>query len=176
MNQPNSSTEATSTQSTAGAASSVSSADKRELVITRVLDAPRELVFKLWTDPKHVARWWGPKWFTNPVCELDARPGGAIRIDMADPDGVIYPMKGVFQEVLAPERLVFSNFALEDEQGDAQLEGVTTVTFAEHEGKTKLTLHVVMLKVTPAAQGALDGMEEGWNQSRDKLTDYVATV
>jgi len=175
MNQPNSSTNTSSTQS-AGKATSVSSPDKRELVITRILDAPRDLVFKVWTDPKHVAQWWGPKWFTNPVCELDVRPGGAIRIDMADPDGVIYPMEGVFREIVAPERLVFATGALEDEQGNPQLEGVTTVTFAEHNGKTKLTLHVVMVKAEPVATEALAGMEEGWNQSLDKLVEYLAKV
>jgi uncharacterized protein YndB with AHSA1/START domain len=173
MTQTNDSMDTVPTQP---AAASVSSPDKRELVITRIFDAPRELVFKVWTDPKHVAQWWGPKWFTNPVCELDVRPGGAIRIDMAGPNGVIYPMKGIFREIVPPERLVFSTMALVDEEGEPQLEGVTTVTFAEHDGKTKLTLHVVMVKATPAAQGALDGMEEGWNQSLDKLAKYLARV
>src|SRR6266576_3421118 len=69
------------------------------LVLTRVFDAPRELVFKAWTDTKHMAQWWGPNGFTNPVCELDARAGGAIRIDMRAPDGAVYPMKGVFEEI-----------------------------------------------------------------------------
>src|SRR5215208_1788707 len=89
--------------------------DKRTIVITRVFDAPRALVFKAWTDPRHVARWWGPKDFTNPVCEMDVRPGGAITIHMRGPDGVMYPSKGVFHEIVEPERLVFSNTAMEDE-------------------------------------------------------------
>jgi uncharacterized protein YndB with AHSA1/START domain len=173
MTQTNDSMETTSTQP-AGATSSVSSPDKRELVITRIFDAPRDLVFKVWTDPKHVAQWWGPKWFTNPVCELDVRPGGTIRIEMADPEGVRYPMRGVFREIVAPERLVFTTTALEDDQGNPQLEGLTTVTFAEYAGKTKLTLHVTMVKAEPGAAGALAGMEEGWNQSLDKLAEYLA--
>jgi uncharacterized protein YndB with AHSA1/START domain len=70
--------------------SSVPDHADQELIITRVFDAPRKLVFKAWTDPKHVAQWWGPNGFTNPVCELDVRPGGAIRIDMHGPDGTIY--------------------------------------------------------------------------------------
>ncbi len=144
------------------------------LVITRVFDAPRELVFKAWTDPKRVAQWWGPKGFTNPVCELDVRPGGAIRIDMRGPDGVLYPMKGVFHEIVEPERLVVTTSALEDEEGNPQLEVLTTVTFAEHNGKTKLTLQAVVVKAAPAAAGALSGMELGWRQSLDRLAEHLA--
>ncbi len=70
-----------------------------DLVMTREFDAPRELVFKAWTDAKQTAQWWGPKGFTNPVCELDVRVGGAIRIHMRAPDGVVYPMTGVFEEI-----------------------------------------------------------------------------
>jgi len=76
------------------AAGSIMPNEEQQLVLTRVFDAPRELVFKVWTDPKHVARWWGPHRFTNPVCELDLRPGGAILIHMRGPDGVVYPMTG----------------------------------------------------------------------------------
>lgn len=147
---------------------------ERELVITRIFDAPRELVFKAWTDPKHLAQWWGPKGFTNPVCELDVRPGGAILIHMTGPDGVVYPMKGVYREIVPPERLVFTDSAFEDEQGNPQLEGLTTVTFVEHEGKTKLTVHAVVVKSTPDVAAALEGMEEGWNQSLDKLAEHLA--
>ncbi len=146
------------------------------LVITRVFDAPRDLVFKAWTDPKHVAQWWGPKGFTNPVCELDVRPGGAIRIDMRGPDGVIYPMKGVFHEIVEPERLVVTTSALEDEEGNPQLEVLTTVTFAEYNGKTKLMLQAVVVKSAPAAAGALAGMEQGWRQSLDRLAEYLGKV
>jgi uncharacterized protein YndB with AHSA1/START domain len=141
----------------------------RELVLTRTFDAPRDLVFKAWTDPKHLARWWGPHGFTNPVCEADARPGGAIRIDMRGPDGVVYPMKGVFHEVVAPERLVFTSTALEDEAGQPRLEVRHTVTFAEQGGKTTLTMRAVVVKAAPEAAGALAGMEAGWTQSLERL-------
>src|SRR5262249_17479359 len=103
---------------------------ERTVVITRIFDAPRELVFKAWTDPVHVARWWGPKGFTNPVCEIDLRVGGELRIVMRAPDGAEHPMKGVFQEIEPPARLVFSNIAI-DAHGKTLLEGLTTVTFAE---------------------------------------------
>src|SRR5439155_12002397 len=101
---------------------------ERELTLTRVFDAPRSTVFKLWTDPKHMARWWGPHGFTNPRCELDARPGGKIHIDMRAPDGTVYPMTGTFREVVEPERLVFMAVA-EDHAGTPLLESLTTVTF-----------------------------------------------
>ena len=147
---------------------------KREVTITRIIDAPRELVFKAWTDPKHMAQWWGPRYFTNPICEMDVRPGGAILIHMRGPDGVIYPMKGVFHEIVEPERLVFTSSAFDDEQGSPLIESLTTVTFAEHEGKTKLTVHAVVTRAEAGAERALAGMEEGWNQSLDKLTELLA--
>ncbi len=149
---------------------------KRDLVITRIFDAPRELVFKTWTDPAHVALWWGPKGFTNPVCELDVRPGGAIHIDMRGPDGVVYPMGGAFHEIVEPERLVFTSSAFEDEEGIPQLVVLNTVTFTQLGGKTKLTLHAVVVKSTPRVATALDGMKEGWTQSLERLEELVAKV
>src|SRR5260370_21490124 len=84
----------------------------RELTLTRVLDAPRELVFRMWTDPQHVAQWWGPMGFTNPVREMDVRPGGALRIGMRAPDGTDYPMIGTYREDVSPERPVLPNSAV----------------------------------------------------------------
>jgi uncharacterized protein YndB with AHSA1/START domain len=143
------------------------------LVITRIFDASRELLFKAWTDPKHIAQWWGPHSFTNPLCEWDARPGGAILVHMRGPKGSVFdmvmPMKGMFHEVAAPERLVFTSSALEDETGQPQLEVLNTVTFTEHNGKTRLTLHAKVVKSTPAAAGALAGMEQGWTESLERL-------
>jgi uncharacterized protein YndB with AHSA1/START domain len=146
----------------------------REVALTRTFDAPRSLVFEAWTDPKHLARWWGPHCFTNPVCEVDVRPGGAIRIDMAGPDGTVYPMKGVFHDVVAPERLVFTSSALEDEQGHPRLEVHNTITFAEHDGKTTLTVKAVVVRATPEAAAALSGMEAGWTQSLERLQAELA--
>src|SRR5262245_45864240 len=108
------------------------SAMRREITITRIFDAPPALVFRMWTEPKHLAQWWGPAGFTNPVCELDVRPGGKIRILMRAPDGVDYPMTGMFREVVPPKRLVFVSTPV-DAQGHTLLEGVTTVSFAERD-------------------------------------------
>jgi uncharacterized protein YndB with AHSA1/START domain len=146
----------------------------RKLVLTRTFDAPRSLVFKVWTDPEHLARWWGPHGFTNPVCEVDVRPGGGIRIDMTGPDGTLYPMKGVFHEIVEPERLVFTASAHEDEQGHPGLEVHNTVEFSERDGKTTLTLHAVVVKAAPEAARALEGMEAGWTQSLERLEAELA--
>jgi uncharacterized protein YndB with AHSA1/START domain len=144
-----------------------------ELVINRTFNAPRERVFNAWIDQKLMAQWWGPQGFTNPVCELDARPGGAIRIDMRGPDGTVYPMKGVFQEIVPPQRLVFTSSAFEDEKGDAQLETINTVTFIGMINTTKIMLQADVVKTTTAVQEALEGMPEGWNQSLDRLEELL---
>jgi len=122
------------------------------VVLTRVFDAPR---------------------FTSSVPELDVRVGGALRIVMHGPDGNDYPMKGVFREVTAPERLVFTNIAI-DNQGNHLLEGETAVTFAEKDGKTTLTLKTHAVGCVPIATTMLAGMEAGWTQSIDKLEELAA--
>ena len=144
----------------------------RELTLTRVFDAPRALVFKMWTDPKHLSQWWGPRGFTNPVCELDLRPDGALRIVMRAPNGTDYPMKGVFREIVAPERLVFTNIAV-DQDGNHIIEGLTTVTFTDLGSKTKLTLHTTAAALTAQAARMIEGMDAGWTQSIDKLEAYL---
>ena len=146
----------------------------RELTLTRIYDAPRALVFAAWTDPKHMAAWWGPKGFTNRVVELDARPGGAIRLDMIGPDGAVYPMGGVFQEVVPPARLVLTTTAVHDEAGNPRLETLNTVTFAEENGKTRLTVRAVVVKSAPEVLGALAGMEQGWSESLGRLAELLA--
>ncbi len=146
---------------------------RRVLVIERVFEAPRSLVFKAWTDPEHLAQWWGPKGFTNPVCEMDVRPGGAIRIVMRAPDGAEYPMTGVFREIVKPERLVFTNIAV-DQKGNPLIDGLTTVTFAEHSDKTKLTLHTSAVGLVARAAAMLEGMEAGWTQSLERLAEHLA--
>jgi uncharacterized protein YndB with AHSA1/START domain len=145
---------------------------ERELTITRIFNAPREIVFKAWTDPKELAKWWGPKTFTNPVCEVDLKPGGALRIVMRAPDGAEYPMQGIFREIVPPSRLVFTNIAL-DKDGHHIIEGLTTVTFADDGGKTKLTLQTRGVAMVDYAAAYLQGMEAGWTQSLEKLEALV---
>ena len=137
-----------------------------------VLDAPRELVWAAWTEPKRMAQWWGPHGFTNPVCEIDARPGGAIRIHMRGPDGSVYPMTGTFREVLPPKRLVFTAVA-EDLDGNPHLEALTTVTFEEEGGRTKVTVQASAVGLSPLAPQMLAGMDAGWTQSLERLAELV---
>jgi uncharacterized protein YndB with AHSA1/START domain len=144
----------------------------RELTLTRVFDAPRELVFRMWSDPQHVAQWWGPAGFTNPVCEMDVRPGGKLRIVMRAPDGTDYPMTGTFREVVAPERLVFTNAAI-DEHGNALIDGLTIVTFTKEGAKTKLTVQTRAVALAPLATRMLEGMDSGWRQTLDRLEEHV---
>jgi uncharacterized protein YndB with AHSA1/START domain len=120
-----------------------------------------------------LAQWWGPQGFTAPVCEFDARVGGAIRIHMRAPNGGIYPMKGEVREIVPPERLVFTNIAL-DEAGNPVIDGLTTVTFVEESGKTKLTLHTRGTALFDYAAAYLNGMDAGWTQSMDKLQEALA--
>jgi len=148
-------------------------ATERTLTLTRVLNAPRSLVFKLWTDPLHLGQWWGPAGFTNPVCELDLRVHGEIRIDMRAPDGAIYPMAGAFREIVEPERLVFTAAAL-NQNGKPYFENLNTVTFDEFEGnRTLLTVHVQVLWSSPEAEPALSGMSMGWSMTLDRLNDHL---
>ena len=150
----------------------VENASDREIVISRVVNAPRELVFAAWTDAKHLAQWWGPHGFTNPVCEFDARVSGAIRIHMRGPDGVVHAMKGEVREMVAPERLVFTNIAIDD-AGNHILEGLTVVTFREERGRTTMTLQTRATAVVDYATRHLAGMEVGWTQSIDRLEAHL---
>lgn len=157
------------------AAAKAVSYGERSVTLTRIYDAPRELVWRAWSDPKHLAQWFGPRGFTSSVPEMDVRVGGALRIVMHGPDGNDYPMKGVFREVKPPERLTFSNIAV-DNDGNHLLEGETTVILEEQGGKTRLTLQTYAKGMVPMAPQMLAGMEAGWSQSLDKLAALVANM
>jgi uncharacterized protein YndB with AHSA1/START domain len=146
---------------------------RRELTLTRDFDAPRELVYKMWTDGKHLAQWFGPREFTNPIAEVDPRVGGRIHIVMRSPWNSEHPMEGVFREVVKNEKLVFTNNAV-DEKGGILIQSVTTVTFEDHDGMTRMTMHTDATGMVDIAARMLDGMKEGWSQSFDKLSDALA--
>jgi len=140
--------------------------DPEELA-ARVLDAPRELVFRAWTDPDHLAKWWGPKGFTNTFQEFDLRPGGVWRFVMHGPDGVDYKNKSVFVEVVKPERIVFHHVSGPRFQ--------VTATFAGQAGKTMLTFH--MLFDTAAECAKVKGYAaEANEQNFDRLEAQLATM
>jgi len=158
----------------AGRGAQAGDAASRELVITRVFDAPRELVFRAWTEPERLARWWGPHTFTVPYCEVDLRVGGLMLIHMRGPDGVVMPNRGIINELAEPERLVVTFTAFEDAGGIPQLETINTITFEEEDGRTKLTMKAVVVRVSAALAPAVAGMEEGWNQTLDRLGTELA--
>jgi uncharacterized protein YndB with AHSA1/START domain len=149
--------------------------DARFLRLERVLDAPVALVFACWTQKQHMQRWWGPGSFTNPVCEMDVRVGGAWRIVMRAPDGTEYPCEGEYLEVVPNERLVFTNNAT-DAAGKHVLGGLTAVMFVEENGKTRMTISTSATALVADAVKYLLGMEMGWTQSLERLAAEVASA
>jgi len=144
----------------------------REFIITREYDAPRKLVWKVCTEAQHLARWWGPRGFSAPVCEWDARPGKKIYVVMRAPNGTDYPMGGRFVEVVAPERLVTVTGAL-DVDGRLLFEIKHVLTLVEQQGKTRLTMHSRVIKTTPGAGKYIGGFEAGMTQSLMRLADVL---
>ena len=161
---------------------------QRYFVISRVFDAPRDLVWKAWTDPRQMARWWGPANFTNSACEMDVRPGGAYRIVMRSPEGVEYPVKSIFLEVARPERLVMTldtsghpaewhdlvNPNRPKGAANSSLEMLQTTTFEELGGKTRLTVRTRLESAAIRDAMLRMGMTEGWSQSLDRLAAHLA--
>ena len=154
----------------AGSSAAAEAAEQRVLVITRIFDAPPRLVFKVWTEPKHLAHWWGPKGFTLPTCTMDFRPGGAYRFCMRSPEGTRHCRRGTYREIVPPERLVFT-FAWEDAAGDLGHETLVTVTFADAgRGKTRLTLHQALFET----ESARDAHQGGWASCMERFAAYLA--
>ena len=144
----------------------------RELTITRVFDAPRELVFKAWTRPEHLANWWGPRGFTLPEHTMDFRPGGAYRFRMRPPEGGDVFWYGVYREIVPPERLVWT-CSIDDADGKPiSSETVLTVTFEEHNDKTKLTLRQAVFD----SVANRDSHNGGWSDALDRLAMHVARM
>jgi uncharacterized protein YndB with AHSA1/START domain len=141
-------------------------AKKPELVLTRVFDAPRRLVFEAWTKAEHVSRWFAPRPLTMARCEVDFRPGGAFRFVMHAPDGTDYPFEGAFGEIVPPERIVFTGTVHEGNVA------VTTVTFVEHEGKTTLTMKQTFAFESDATRGA----KQGWTMTLDQLGEHLTKL
>lgn len=142
-----------------------------ELIITRVFDAPRALVFKVWTQPEHLARWWGPQGFTTLACEMDVRPGGAWYRRMRSADGTLSIKRGVYREIVPPERLVFT-YVNEAEDGTLEGETLVTVTFEEHGTHTRLTLHHTGFE----SVASRDGHRVGWTSCMERFAAYLAAA
>ena len=155
-------------------------------VLTRVFDAPREQVWRAWTELDQLQKWWGPKGVAIDSSTLDLRPGGVFHYRMRPPAGGEMWGKFVYREIVPPERLVFVN-SFSDAQGntvrapfnaDWPLEVLSTLTFEEQNGKTTLTLRGVPLNANDAERAAFEGMfgsmQQGWGGTLDQLTDYMA--
>ena len=145
------------------------------LAIDRTFDAPRALVWKMWTDASHLAVWWSPEHFTTPVAQVDARPGGAIHVVMRGPDGTDYPFDGQFIEVDEPERLVLRT-RVKCPDGSVWFEVEQTVRFEEVDGRTIQSFRAQVISATETAIGPLSGMEAGWTGTLNKLQAHVEAL
>jgi uncharacterized protein YndB with AHSA1/START domain len=161
---------------------SLKKVQEEQVLITRVFDAPRDLVFKAWTDCERLMRWWGPKGFTTPLCKIDLRPKGVFHNCMRSPGGQDYCGKGVYREIVEPERITYTDFFVDEEGNpvpaayygispDWPQETLVTVTFAEDQGQTMLTLQHSLGSV-PASERDL--CHQGWSESLDKLAGDLA--
>lgn len=141
----------------------------RVLEIRRVLAAPRQLVFKAWTEPDRLVRWWGPHGFSVPACRLDVRVGGSFRIHMRSAEGNDHWVEGTYREIVPPERLV-STWTWTDADGNPKHETLLTVTLAEHGDGTLLTLHQAVFESVESR----DSHRGGWTEALERLAAEVA--
>jgi uncharacterized protein YndB with AHSA1/START domain len=144
----------------------------REVVITRVLDAPRRLVFDAWTNPEHLPHWLlGPPGWTMPVCEIDLRPGGAYRFGWRHADGNMMEIRGVYREVAPPERLVCT-----ESWGGDWPETLNTLVFTEEDGQTTFTCTILYPSKEARDAVLKTGMKQGVSLSYDRLAEYLQTL
>src|SRR6266852_708517 len=148
----------------------VTKSTARELIITRIFDAPRALVFEAWTKPEHIVHWFGPNGFTLPVCEMDFRTGGSYRLCMRAPDGNEHYAHGVYREIVPSERIVWTS-SFEDVPGS---EILTTVTFADHEGKDSGNANLTVNQTYSFESDRTRGAPQGWTETLEHLAAYLA--
>jgi uncharacterized protein YndB with AHSA1/START domain len=142
-----------------------------ELVVSRLIDAPRTLVFRAWTQQEHAARWWGPLGFAIESCRMDVVPGGMYRVAMRGPDGVPRTKRGVYREIVEPERLTFT-YAWEDADGNPGHEMHITITFEAQGEQTLLTLRQTGFEDIPER----DSHRSGWTGCLERCAEYVAIM
>jgi uncharacterized protein YndB with AHSA1/START domain len=149
----------------------------RTIVISRTLDAPRELVFAAFTDPRHLSQFWGPRFTRVSDCAVDLRVGGAFRIEMQGPDGTVYPCTGTYREIVPPERLVYAATTADDNPcgGGLPPRSLVTITFVAVRGKTHLTIVAQLRSADDRAAAMAGGYSEGWNDSLDRLAELLAS-
>lgn len=150
--------------------------EEATIIIRRVVDAPRELVFEAFTDPKHLAQFWGPKGYGASKVDVDLRVGGQFRVEMRGPDGGTYPAVGVYREISPPERIVYAGL---DEDlhpcgGGLPPRAIVTMSFADEGGKTRITVHTQLQSVAARDAATAGGFSIGWNESLERLAAYLA--
>jgi len=150
-------------------------AGDRELVITRLIDAPRRKVFQAWTDPTLLRQWFAPRPWTTSMAELDVRPGGASLIVMRDPEGRDFPNRGVYLEVVEDERLVFTDAYTKAWEPSEKPFMTVVVTFEDEGGRTRYTAHVLHWTVADREAHERMGFRQGWAQCADQLVALVTT-
>ena len=156
-----------------------------EFVITRIFEAPRDLVWKAWTERERLMQWWGPKGFTVTNARLDFRPGGVFHYGMETGGGQVMWGKFVYRDIVEPERIVWVSSFSDEEGGttrapflaDFPLEMLSTLTFAEDGGRTTLTLRTVAHDATEAEvqvfEGMFESMRHGWGGTLDRLAEHL---
>jgi uncharacterized protein YndB with AHSA1/START domain len=160
---------------TATAANPAPSSD-RELVLTRLIDAPREKVFRAWTDPELLKQWFAPLPYTTPKVELDVRPGGANMVVMRGPDGQETPNRGVYLEVVPNERLVFTDAFVSAWEPSEKPFMTVIITFEDEAGKTRYTARVRHWTVADCETHEKMGFHQGWGQCTDQLAALTAKL
>lgn len=148
---------------------------ENELTITRTFDAPRTLVWQAWTDPKHIMHWWGPAGFDNETCASDLRVGGRFQLEMRAPDGNVYPCIGTFREIVKHERIVYEGEATDGHPCGAGIppRAVVTISFAEQQDKTRLTLHTRFASAERKQAAAAARFVVSWEEALGRLDDFL---
>jgi uncharacterized protein YndB with AHSA1/START domain len=149
---------------------------ERELVLTRLIDAPRAAVYRCWTEPELLKQWFAPKPFTTPVAELDVRPGGSNLIVMKGPDGVEMPNPGVYLEVVPNEKLVFTNAYTRAWEPSEKPFMTVVLTFEDEDGKTRYTARALHWTVADRQAHEQMGFHEGWGICADQLAETVRQI
>ena len=148
----------------------------RELVLTRLIDAPPEKLYRAWTEPELLKQWFAPLPFTTPVAEIDVRPGGANLFIMRDPQGNEYPNRGVYLEVIPNRKLVFTDAYINAWQPSEKPFMTGILTFEDEGGKTRYTARVLHWTVDDRKPHEKMGFHEGWGQCTDQLAALVAKL
>jgi len=149
------------------------SIEERELVLTRIINVPREKVYRAWTDPEQIKQWFAPKPWTTAVAETDVRPGGSTLIVMRSPEGQDFPNRGVYLEVVPNQRLVFTDAYTEAWKPSEKPFMTVILTFEDEGGKTKYTARVRHWNIADKQQHEQMGFHQGWGQCTDQLAALV---